>query len=318
MFQKATPEERQIYYQEEWKPEDLPDFIRESLEMREFGFDHDGTGPKDRYRSFNGVDELSAFLRERAPYSAYNSVSFYEEPRKRKGWKKAELVFDIDAKEMTIKSCCPIGQVCGECLESAKDVAIEVTNILRENLGLRNIFHVYSGRGYHIRVFDEDIMTQESEVRVEIFDFVRDRLYTPPEIMMSPPFFISPLTKKTLIRIIRSDPGYLRKLPGIGRIKAQAIYKSRDALVEDIRQNRIVGLKNILGEKSVKKFLEHIYKAHISLLDAKVTVDIKRILRLPSSLHSAVSMRCMHIKDIEKFSPLRDAVPKFVRERENE
>jgi DNA primase small subunit len=314
-FHRATPDERRRYYQEEWSERDLPSFIIESLEMREFGFDHDGFGPKDRYNRFNGVDELGIFLRERAPFSAYNSVSYYDEPDKRKGWKKAELVFDIDAKEMTIKTCCPIGQVCNDCLERAKEVALEITRLLEGNLGVKDIFHVYSGRGYHIRAFDEDIMAQGSEVRAEIFDFVRDSLYTSPDSMMNPPVFISPLTKKTLAGLIESGADYLRTLPGIGLKKAEKLTAHKDEIIDDIKSDRITGLKEVLGEKSAQKFLEHIYKAHVTVLDAKVTVDIKRILRLPSSLHSTVSMKCMEIKDLRAFAPLRDAVPKFVRER---
>ena len=47
------------------------------------------------------------------------------------------------------------------------------------------------------------------------------------------------------------------------------------------------------------------------LCDTKVSVDTKRILRLPSTLHYKVSMKCMAIKDIETFNPFDDAVPKF-------
>ncbi|MGZ7120201.1 MAG: DNA primase catalytic subunit PriS, partial [Methanobacterium sp.] len=47
----------------------------------------------------------------------------------------------------------------------------------------------------------------------------------------------------------------------------------------------------------------------------KVTIDLKRILRLPSSLHSMVSMKCMEVKNIDSFDPFKDAVPKFVLEK---
>jgi DNA primase small subunit len=71
----------------------------------------------------------------------------------------------------------------------------------------------------------------------------------------------------------------------------------------------------LLGKKKCAEFLENIRRFNAEMLDAKVTVDVKRILRLPSSLHSAVSMKCVEVKNIEKFDPLRDAVPKFVGER---
>ncbi len=54
---------------------------------------------------------------------------------------------------------------------------------------------------------------------------------------------------------------------------------------------------------------------NLTLVDAKVSIDLKRILRLPSSLHSGVSMKSTLIKNLETFDPFQDAVPKFVYER---
>lgn len=48
------------------------------------------------------------------------------------------------------------------------------------------------------------------------------------------------------------------------------------------------------------------------LCDTKVSIDTKRILRLPSTLHYKVSMKCVAIKNIETFDPFDDAVPLFV------
>ena len=51
------------------------------------------------------------------------------------------------------------------------------------------------------------------------------------------------------------------------------------------------------------------------LCDTKVSIDLKRILRLPSTLHYKVSMKCTAIKNMESFDPFDDAVPGFVVER---
>ncbi len=72
-----------------------------------------------------------------------------------------------------------------------------------------------------------------------------------------------------------------------------------------------------IGDKTEKEFLEHIERINGSLVGGKVTVDVKRILRLPSTLHSKVSMKCVEIKNIEYFDPLKHAVPKFVLERKD-
>ena len=58
-----------------------------------------------------------------------------------------------------------------------------------------------------------------------------------------------------------------------------------------------------------------ISRINMQITDTKVSIDLKRILRLPSTLHSKVSMKSTLIKNIETFDPFDDAVPKFVYER---
>ena len=51
-FKEASLRERRIYYHEEWKEKDVPEFIIERIKEREFAFDHDGNGYNDRYKGF--------------------------------------------------------------------------------------------------------------------------------------------------------------------------------------------------------------------------------------------------------------------------
>lgn len=319
-FRQANREERRIYYNEEWKIEDVPDFILDSLSKREFGFDHDGTGPKDRYNKFETPAALVDFLKKRAPFAVYCSVSFYDRPDKREGWERAELVFDIDAKELTIKSCCRIGEVCEKCLDDAKKVAIEVERLLREDLALEPIYISYSGRGYHLRIHDKEIMPEEAVVRANIFDFIRDRLYTPPKEMLDPPVVFSPLTKYFMNRLI-GEGGIseilIKNVAGIGEKTAKKIFKNSEKILVGINDNKVRELKNTIGKKNTENFLEHVYMGCINQMDAKVTVDTKRILRLPPSLHSKISRKCIEVKDIENFDPWKEAVPDFAGQGEN-
>lgn len=326
-FREASREERISYYNEEWSIKDIPDYILETLSKREFGFDHDGTGPKDRYNRFETPDALAEFLQKRAPYAVYCSVSFYEKPEKREGWQEAELVFDIDAKELTIKSCCDIGEVCEKCLENAKNVAMALARLLIEDLDLKPIYTSYSGRGYHIRVHDKDIMPQGSEVRANIFDYIRDHLYTPPKELLNPPVKISPLTKSIIHSLLEDGTSKLliKNVQGIGPKTAERLFENHKNILADIDNNRIRELRNTFGEKigekkkkSTQNFLEHVYMGYINLMDAKVTVDTKRILRLPSSLHSKISRKCIQVEDLNNFDPEKEAVPKFAREDRDE
>ena len=73
--------------------------------------------------------------------------------------------------------------------------------------------------------------------------------------------------------------------------------------------------KGKIGPQRYKKLINGVASLNMSLVDAKVSIDLKRILRLPSSLHSMVSMKCTEVSNIETFDPFKEAVPKFVYER---
>jgi len=63
------------------------------------------------------------------------------------------------------------------------------------------------------------------------------------------------------------------------------------------------------------KLLTKIANIQKGLCDTKVIIDTKRILRLPSTLHYKISMKCMTIKNIEEFDLFKSAVPQFVDEK---
>ena len=70
-----------------------------------------------------------------------------------------------------------------------------------------------------------------------------------------------------------------------------------------------------IGPIRYNKLIKAVSRVNMDITDTKVSIDLKRILRLPSTLHSKVSMKSTLIKNIEKFDPFDDAVPKFVYER---
>ena len=338
MFKEATPEERRIYYREEWKPGDVPDFLAESIGYREFGFDHDGRGPRDRYNAFTSVEGLEKFLRNRAPYSAYSSVSYYEKPGKREGYMKAELVFDIDAKDLPnyMKKCCKQGSICEICLETAKQYILSLKDIFQGDFGVKKIYYIYSGRGFHMRILDPDVMEFTDVERAYILDYLSGSQALEGSAKVNrwlAPRGYTRIFKDRLLGILEdASVKDIQRIEGIGSTTAKEIIRNRDKIISDIREwknlewspdpktgiirtARFKALLSILKENKYDKFTDFVLKQNAGILDAKVTVDTKRILRLPSSLHSKVSLKCMLIRDIESFEPLSKAVPKFVSER---
>jgi len=327
-FKQATPEERKIYYKEEWDVNQVPNFILGQLENREFGFDHFGRGPNDRYKTFNSPEYLKRFMRSKTPFAAYCSVAFYEKPRKREGWMQAELVFDVDAKDIPIRTC-NCDNVCEICLNEAKEIVGNIIDTLKSDLGLKNIHLSYSGRGYHIRVLDESVMEMDSDVRSQVLKYVvgadvpndkyenRGQIYTlrPYSIPFGYPKVFTDRIKYSILHLTKDS-----KIEGISKNLLNKTLENR----KFIEENQWGDFLNKLdpnhpktGARNYNKLINSIASLNMSLVDGKVSIDLKRILRLPSSLHSKVSMRCTEVKNIDTFDPFKDAVPKFVWERKD-
>lgn len=319
LLKPATQDERKRYYKEEWNSKQLPDFITRSIQEREFGFDHVGRGPNDRYKVFKTPDLLKRFLKVRTPFAAYCSVAFYDKPRRRDGWTKAELVFDVDAKDIPIRTCGCEG-VCEICLNEAKEIVCGLLDTLKGDLGLKNIHVVYSGRGYHLRILDENIMGIDSDTRSEIVKYivgadVPENEYTMDFEKVSYEHFVIPFgypnvfTERLKYAVLHlNEKSYL---DDVNKKLLKDVLKYRHFLMDEEW-----GLfKNKIGPQRYRKVVNGIASMNMSLVDAKVSIDLKRILRLPTSLHSMVSMKCTEVKNIESFDPFKEAVPKFVYER---
>ncbi|MBQ6813793.1 MAG: DNA primase catalytic subunit PriS [Methanobrevibacter sp.] len=325
MYGPSSLAERRIYYREEWSDKDLPDFISQGITKREFGFDHLGHGPNDRYKVFKGTDTLRRFLRYKTPFAAYISVAFYQNPRKRGGWEKAEYIFDIDAKDLPIRSCNCDG-VCEICLGEALERVNIMLDTLKGDLGLKNIHLIYSGRGFHIRILDSIMMEAGSDLRAEVLKYVAGaevpRAQYPNIVPGAKPLnfehFSIPIaypavfTDKVKYNILhlRGD----ETIDGINPRLLKDLIKNREYLIDD----KWGAFKEKIGPRRYKDMVNAMARVNLATIDAKVTIDLKRILRLPSSLHSKVSMKCVEVKNPETFDPFKYAVPKFVYERKDE
>jgi DNA primase small subunit len=179
-----------------------------SAKEREFGFAA-FEGWMLRHKSFRDENELTSFLIDSVPRDAYVSCAYYEDPTaemEKKGWKGADLVFDIDADHIPTScekvhdewKCCMCGFAgkgttpercpvcsgekfegktwpCEACLASAKAETARLADMLANDFGFseKEIHVFFSGhRGYHIHVKSESVMTLDALARKEIVDYV--------------------------------------------------------------------------------------------------------------------------------------------------
>ncbi len=284
MFGQSSIQERRRYYREEWSEKDIPDFIADGITKREFGFDHLGHGPNDRYKVFFGTRPLKRFLRTKAPFAAYISVAFYASPRNRGGWEKAEYIFDIDAKDLPIRSCtcdgvCELDPV---MMEADSDLRGEVLKYVAGAEVPKSQYPNPSGKPYNFEHFS---------------------------IPIAYPAIFTEKVKYNILHMKGDE-----KLDGINNRLLKDMVKNRDYLYDDDWGS----FKQAIGPRRYKDMVNAMARVNLATIDAKVTIDLKRILRLPSSLHSKVSMKCVEVKNPETFDPFKHAVPKFVYERKDE
>ena len=180
----ATLEERKRFYTEEFDPRKVAEWLEEhkgkvkfaviigrhtKIYPQKYREDAGTTIIIDEYESLSDVrEQIVEFL----PEAAYYDRNVYDETDCKTG---QELAFDLDPENIT----CPIhgtladkmerGQGLSFCkleLEMVKEQALSLHDYLEKKYSQLRI--VYSGRGFHIHVFDEEAYGLKEKERREI------------------------------------------------------------------------------------------------------------------------------------------------------
>ena len=223
------------------------------------------------------------------------------------------MVFDVDAKDNPIRTCtCKSGEVCQQCLEEAKEIILQISDNIKE-LGFQDIHYVYGGKGYHLRIQDPELIRADSIIRAEIVNYCI--VAEVPKLEEGLQHFTIPFGyNKVYTNWFKYTVNHLQKdkmYNGQNRKLKLDIIKRKEL----VNTNQWGLLRGEKGTRRYDKLQNKIAAINRRLYDTKVSVDTKRILRLPSTLHYKVRMKCMSIKNIEKFNPYDNAVPEFVLER---
>ncbi len=283
----------------------------EEIGSREFGYIPFG-GTMVRHLSFKSPGEAIAEVVRQSPSSVYCSNARYESPSlpiEEKGWKGAELIFDIDATD--IQTPCKKGHdlwfcakchaegrlprprncpkchssteefhtTCSVCLAAAKDHTLRLTGFLVDDFGVQAemIKLYFSGnRGYHIHVFDDRFYLLNQAGRAEIADYVRGGSL--------------PATQ-TIASILKRRPSEEQNT-SLGWMKRIEFYASS-------QRQRTATLQKLASEA---------ISSSRSLVDASVTTDVHRVFRLAGTLHGTTGMCKTPVESPSSFNPDTDPV----------
>jgi DNA primase small subunit len=323
------------YYFREIESVEIPSRISE----REFGYMPFG-GNMIRHLTYKTDGDLQAFIVKEAPRSIYYSVSYYHEPTyamHEKGWKGADLAFDIDCDDLdlsckkqhdmwTCLACRNQGRgtrptkcdrcggerinqlnwSCDNCLGAAKNEAVKLIEILLGDFGLskQEIKVYFSGHmGYHIAVEGSVLEEVDQMGRVEIADYVSGKALMPEFIGL----YRSARPEELEDRLpIIGEPGWRGRIADyFVNLRLQNHSTEEDG--ENVRKKMIYILK-VHGYEGLRKMIENAVRETSSLIDTNVTTDIHRIFRLPGTLHGETGLCKKRVDSIEDFDPSEDAV----------
>ncbi len=311
---------------------------------REFAFLLFGGKGMVRHLGFEKREMIWNFLEQRAPQHAYYSSAYYQHPDAAKMpdkiWMGAELIFDLDSDHL------PNAEKMGyvqSLVEVKKEFIKLIHEFLLSDFGFKEKhmeLYFSGGRGYHCHVKDPAILDLDSNERREIVDYITGR-----DLQDSLIFHEQATSRKSygshsfasgkslkmptpdqegwkgrisrgiidLVNEIKKSENPEQKLEEYGVSTHDA-----ERLVQELSEERMRRIKDGLLDqsKTIRRFFLNsaLRKTAVSLsageTDEPVTCDVKRLIRLPSSLHGKTGLKVVKITvdDLKEFDPLRDAV----------
>ena len=290
---------------------------------REFGYQKFNSGFFNRHISLRDDKELHLLFMQNIPSDVYCSNAYYafpNSPMNEKDWKEADLIFDIDAKDLNLpcrnnhtasicNECNEISKYttqcvkcnstklekkslpCKFCINASKIEVNKLSNVLIDDLGIdkENIYVYFSGNeGFHVYVFNSQFQKTGSKERSELVDYIMFRGAIPETFGMK---------KFKPNRSLFPD---FNQRGWNGRFSKQVFgsKSKRSKIISELLDN---------GYSSFQKTLDDVSENIGVKIDPNVTMDIHRIFRLPGSINSKSGLTKILCTDLTKFDPYTNA-----------
>ena len=296
--------------------------VPEKPNQREFGYQKFNSG-MTRHLSVKNDKELHLMLIQNVPSDVYCSNAYYSFPNlpmKEKDWLEADLIFDIDAKDLNLecrsdhtciicRSCsstskfqatCPNctstkidsrSVTCKNCISESKKEVQKLKTILVEDLGvLEDDIQVYfsGNEGFHIYVYNSQFQKLGSRERSELVDYIMFQGAIPETFGFK------------RFKPERSSFPEMGEVGWRGRI-SNSLFGSKS------KRSKIITEIISGGYSNFQKKIQEMAKTNGVKVDPNVTMDIHRIFRLPGSINSKSGLAKTLTKNIENFKPFSDA-----------
>ncbi len=312
--------------------------------LREWGFFLFGGDRMHRPVTFDGRAMMKDYLFRKVPRHAYYSTAYYRNPgmpmeSPEKGWMGADLIFDLDADGLPGADKLSYE----EQLEAVKKEIIRLYDVfLQEHLGFsdREMSLVFSGgRGYHIHIRSPSVLDMNSDERRQIMDYVAGNFQEFSEVF--PKKRVPGRGTVKEVPMLPTEEGGWR---GMVREEAALLISTFQMLGKEgsVELMKDAGVRRDVGARIYERLFEgeryrsmmktgdlSIFKSDAELNaffkvleagirekyavhpDVHVTPDIRRLIRLPGSLHGGTGFLVREISrdELDDFTPTRDAIP---------
>ncbi len=322
----------------------FPNYLPDRFSRREFAFIFYGGHGMMRHIGFQRKNQFIHFLKNKAPAHAYYSTAYYQKPdaatMKEKGWMGAELIFDLDADHLPNANQIPYEKQ----LSLVKDEFYKlIDDFLLNDFGFdESHLELYfsGGRGYHCHVKDPRIFQLDSGERREIVDYIigrdlRDELVLHKESMGTTQIKGKTVSTGNTLKMPSPDePGWRGRISRglidilddiitsdkpMEKLKEYGVSKqTAEKLLNDLSEERIQRIKKGQLDQSttIRRFFLNnaLRKTAVSFAsgetDEPVTCDVKRLIRLPFSLHGKTGLQVtpVTLDELKTFDPLSDTV----------
>ncbi len=303
------------YYRTKFTLNELKRVIRlEAFENREFGFRY-----KDgfvRNLSFESLGKLHRYIAEKAPFGAfvgalYNEPPTLSTPIHTLKWIGREFIIDLDLDEYdSVRTCgCRGGdQLCTVCWSLVNEAILFVDETLREDFGFNDVTWVFSGRrGVHCWVRDDIAFNMDSDLRSSIMEYMSILKGSKKNIRIQDRKDLSATFIKRIYKIVANSfikYATIEDLISLGYDKAKATklitFRDQYGLTKELTTAIINKAKHVGA-------LDEIFRRRYPRLDTKVSIDTRRLLRMPGSIHEKTGKKCRILdisKELDTFNPL--------------
>jgi DNA primase small subunit len=329
-----------------------PPILPERFTRREFGFMYFGYNMMQRHMGFANTNELWTFLTSKVPAHSYYSTAYYRHPAaptmEEKEWLGAELIFDLDADHLpgaeNMSYSVMMNQIKTEMITLCDSFLFGDLGFNSDNVNIT----FSGGRGYHAHVMMSDVLSLGTHERREIVDYITgsgldiDWVF-PYKRVPTSSFNMNGGVRTNVARdreIPTGESGGWKKRMRLGlmdvvndfcdtdtkylRSYYPSIKKSQHKTVERV-QEEVKNSRKVLFEKNTMatmsktaqemlvKIMDQDMRMRLSgEIDAPVTADVKRLIRLPGSIHGKGGLKVVPLtrEELTGFEPLEMAVPK--------